>query len=148
MTTKLSSDATKMIDSLENHFNDAFKAGKYSSMFHREFKRLFNPELASDFSFLSSNKVYIHGIGIIDCLDFNKNIELIENKVYNAINELEKHIHFFKKLVPFVEKEKSEGNVEDTFVELFYETLKEVKECKGKDEIEDSLSSLLFKQLK
>ena len=37
MTTKPSPDAIKMLKSLEEHFNQAFDANKYSGLFRREY---------------------------------------------------------------------------------------------------------------
>ena len=80
MLTKPSPDAIKMLNSIEEYFNKAFDDNKYTSLFRREFKRLFRVDLASQFSIMGSNDAYIFGLGIIDCWEFQKNIERIEKK--------------------------------------------------------------------
>ena len=86
MLTKPSPDAIKMLNSIEEYFNKAFDNNKYSSLFRREFKRLFRVDFAFQFSIIGSNDAYIFGLGIIDCWEFPKNIEQIENKVNELIN--------------------------------------------------------------
>ena len=120
--TKPSPDAMKMLNSLEEYFNKAFNDKKYTPLFHREFKRLFRIERASQFSILGSNDAYIWGLGIIDCWEFEKNIEQIENKINAVIKDKEQGILRFESILPLVEKEKTEGKLENAFIEQFYKT--------------------------
>lgn len=99
MLTKPSPDAIKMLNSIEEYFNKAFDDNKYTSLFRREFKRLFRVDLASQFSIMGSNDAYIFGLGIIDCWEFQKNIERIEKKVNELIKKKEQEISWFESIV-------------------------------------------------
>ncbi len=72
MTTKPSPDAIKMLKSIEEHFHQAFNAGKYSALFCREFSHIFKIDQASQISIYGSNDAYIFGLGVIDCWNFEK----------------------------------------------------------------------------
>ncbi len=125
MSTKPSPDAMKMLKSIERHFNQAFDTNKYSALFRREYMNLFKIDHAFQFSIYDGNDVYILGLGIIDCCDFEKNIEKIEIKVNNLIKEKKSRIHWFENLVPLVENDKKEGKIDNVFFELFNQTLEE-----------------------
>lgn len=62
MTTKPSPDMAKMLKSIQEYFEEAFKNKVYSSLFRREFYRLFKLDHASCYSLLDSNDAYIWGI--------------------------------------------------------------------------------------
>ena len=130
MLTKPSPDAIKMLNSIEEYFNKAFDDNKYTSLFRREFKRLFRVDQASQFSIMGSNDAYIFGLGIIDCWDFQKNIERIENKVNDLIKKKEQEISWFESIVPLVEEDKKEGKLEDAFVDDFFKDLDKVRKWK------------------
>lgn len=116
MSTKPSPDAMKMLKSIERHFNQAFDTNKYSALFRREYMNLFKIDHAFQFSIYDGNDVYILGLGIIDCCDFEKNIEKIEIKVNNLIKEKKSRIHWFENLVPLVENDKKEGKIDNVFL--------------------------------
>ena len=120
MTTKPSPDAIKMLKSLEEHFNQAFDANKYSGLFRREFSHIFKIGHASQISIYGSNDAYIFGLGIIDCWDFDRNVELIENKINEKVQEKEERIQWYENLIPLVEKDITEGKVDNVFVELCF----------------------------
>lgn len=145
MLTKPSPDAMKMLNSIEEHFNKAFKNNEYTSLFRCEFKRLFRVDWASQFSIMGSNDAYILGLGIIDCWDFEKNIELIENKVNDVIKKEELEISWFESIVPIVEKDKIEGKLEDAFVEVFFKTLEKVRKWKDGTNTQEYLPLFLNK---
>lgn len=138
MLTKPSPDAIKMLNSIEEYFNKAFDNNKYSSLFRREFKRLFRVDFAFQFSIIGSNDAYIFGLGIIDCWEFPKNIEQIENKVNELIKKKEQEISWFESIVPLVEEDSKEGKLENAFVEEFFNDLEEIRKWKdGSDTHED-----------
>lgn len=143
MLTKPSPDALKMLNSLDEYFNEAFNNNKYNLLFRREFKRLFKVDSASQFSIMGTNDVHISGLGIIDCWDFEKNIEQIENKVYDIIKKKEQGIIYFKNLVSLVEKDKFEGLLENDFIEAFYKILEEVRIWKDAGDIQEDLPLFL-----
>ena len=118
MLTKPSPDAIKMLKSIEEHFNQSFNANKYSALFRREFMHLFEIDRATQFSIYGSNDAYILGLGIIDCWDFDKNINQIENNVNQIIKKTEDRILWLENLAPLIETDKKEGKVDDVFVEL------------------------------
>lgn len=148
MSTKPSPDAIKMLKSIEEHFNQAFDANKYSALFRREYMKLFKINHAFQMSIYGSNDAYILGLGIIYCWDFDKNIKQIETKVNNVIKEKEDRIRWFENLAPFVENEKKEGKVDDVYVEVFNQTLEEAH--KWKEAVDDRYSHLplVFNHLK
>ena len=149
MLTKISPNAIEMLKAIEKHFNEAFRAGKYSPLFRRQYTSIFNLNLAMDFSILGSNDVYIHGLGIIDCWEFDKNIRLIEEKVNKEISETEKRIRYLENMESFFEEEKSEGKIEKEYIDIFYDTLEEVKKkWEDTDEKHFALLPLFLKQLK
>ncbi len=149
MLTKISPNAIEMLKAIEKHFNEAFRAGKYSPLFRRQYTSIFNLNLAMDFSILGSNDVYIHGLGIIDCWEFDKNIRLIEEKVNKEISETEKRIRYLENMESFFEEEKSEGKIEKEYIDIFYDTLEEVKKkWEDTDEKHFALLPIFLKQLK
>ena len=133
MITKPSPDAMKMLNSIEEHFNKAFENNKYTPLFRHVFKHLFKKDEATQFSIMGSNDAFIWGLGIIDCWKFEKNIEQIENKVYEEIKKKEQAISKFESIVPLVEKEKNEGDLDDDFVKAFYKTLEKIHKWKEAD---------------
>jgi len=145
MEKKLSPDAVKMLFCIEEYFNNAFESKKYSSLFIREFSRLFKNDSAVPCSILGSNDAYIIRLGIIDSNNLEKNIELIENKVNKEIKEKNKYVRWFETLIPIFENEKSEGILENEFVSEFNLILKDVLRWQGIDEFS---SVLLFQFLK
>lgn len=145
MLTKPSPDAIKMLNSIEEYFNKAFDDNKYTSLFRREFKRLFRVDQASQFSIMGSNDAYIFGLGIIDCWDFQKNIERIENKVNDLIKKKEQEISWFESIVPLVEEDKKEGKLEDAFVDDFFKDLDKVRKWKDGTDTHDYLPLFLNK---
>lgn len=128
MSTKPSPDAIKMLDLIDEYFNEMFKTSKYSPLFQREFFQLFKREYASAFSLLGSNDAYILGLGIIDCWDFDKNIKQIEEKVSRRIESKEEQIRFFENSMSYFETENLGGKLDNAFVTVFNETLKEIRE--------------------
>ena len=134
MLTKPSPDAIKMLKSIEEHFNQSFNANKYSALFRREFMHLFEIDRATQFSIYGSNDAYILGLGIIDCWDFDKNINQIENNVNQSIKKKEDRILWLENLAPLIETDKKEGKVDDVFVELFYKTLEEARKWREPEE--------------
>lgn len=148
MSTKPSPDAIKMLKSIEEHFNQAFNTNKYSALFRREYMNLFKVNHAFHTSINGSNDAYIWGLGIIDCRDFEKNIEQIEIKVNNVIKETEYRIHWFENLVPLFENDKKGGKMDNVFFELFNQTLKEVHEWKDVVEGEYPHLPLVINHLK
>ena len=148
MTTKPSPDAIKMLKSLEEHFNQAFDANKYSGLFRREFSHMFKIDHASQISIYGSNDAYIFGLGIIDCWDFDRNVELIENKINEKVQEKEERIQWYENLIPLVEKDITEGKVDNVFVELFYKTLEEVRKWRKPEEERYAYLPLVVNHLK
>ena len=124
----------KMLYLIEEHFNKAFENNEYTLLFRREFKCLFRIDWASQFSILGSNDAYIVGLGIIDCWDFEKNIKLIEGVIYKKIRVNEERILHLENVAPLVDKERKEGKIDNTFVELFDKTLEEAHRWKNADE--------------
>ena len=61
MSTKPSPDAMKMLKSIEEYFNQAFDANKYSALFRREYMKLFKVDRAFQISIYGSNDAYILG---------------------------------------------------------------------------------------
>ena len=145
MLTKPSPDAIKMLNSIEEYFNKAFDDNKYTSLFRREFKRLFRVDLASQFSIMGSNDAYIFGLGIIDCWEFQKNIERIEKKVNELIKKKEQEISWFESIVPLVEEDSKEGKLEDAFVEDFFNDLEKVRKWKDGSDTHEYLPFFLNK---
>ena len=74
------------------------------------------------------------GLGIIDCWDLEKNIELIENQVNKNIATYEEQIKWFENVKPIVEREKTEGKVDSDFVEIYYKTIEEAHEWRDNKE--------------
>lgn len=148
MTTKPSPDAIKMLKSLKEHFNQAFDANKYSAVFRREFSHMFKIDHAFQISIYGSNDAYILGLGIIDCWDFERNVELIENKINEKVRKKEERIQWFENLIPLVEKDKIEGKVDNVFVELFYQTLEEVRKWRKSEEESYAYLPLVVDHLK
>lgn len=148
MLTKPSPDAMKMLNSIEEHFNKAFENNVYTSLFRREFKRLFKINRASHFSIMGSNDAYIVGLGIIDCWKFEKNIETIESKVNAVIKKNEQGISRFESIIPLVEKDKNEGKLEDAFVKTFYKTLNSIRKWHEADNPYEGFLPLFLNQLK
>lgn len=130
MTTKLSPDAAKMLKSIQKYFEDAFKNNVYSHLFRREFYHLFKLEHASYHSLLGSNDAYIFGLGIIDCWDFDKNIENIVSLVNKNLQEKINQIRSFESFIPIVEQQLLEGKIDATFMEAFQEICKEIQKWK------------------
>lgn len=145
MLTKPSPDAIKMLNSIEGYFNKAFDSNKYSLLFRREFKRLFRVDMASHFSIMGSNDAYIFGLGIIDCWNFQKNIERIENKVNELIKKKEQEISWFESVVPLVEEDSKEGILENAFVEEFFNDLEEIRKWKDGSDTHEYLPFFLNK---
>ncbi len=145
MITKPSPDAIKMINSIEEYFNKAFEDNKYTSLFRREFKRLFRVDRVSHFSIMGSNDTYILGLCIIDCKEFEKNIERIEKKVNDVIKKKEQEISWLESIVPLVEKDKIEGKLKDAFVEDFFKTIEKVRKWKDGADSQEFLPLFLNK---
>lgn len=148
MTTKPSPDAIKMLKSLKEHFNQAFDANKYSAVFRREFSHMFKIDRAFQISIYGSNDAYILGLGIIDCWDFERNVELIENKINEKVRKKEERLQWFENLIPLVEKDKIKGKVDNVFVELFYQTLEEVRKWRKSEEDSYAYLPLVVDHLK
>ncbi len=145
MLTKPSPDAMKMLNSISEHFNKAFDNNEYSSLFRREFRRLFRIDMASDFSIIGRNDVFIFGLGIIDCYEFEKNIKCIENRVNAVIKKKEQGVSWFERIVALVETDIIEGRLDNAFVEVFHETLDKVNKWKETDDAQVSLPRFLNK---
>lgn len=143
MPTKPSPDAMKMLNAIEEHFNKAFDENRYTSLFRREFKHLFRVDMATQFSIMGSNDAYIWGLGIIDCWDLEKNIEEIENKVNTVIKKKEQSISRFESIVSLVEKDQTEGRLDDAFVDEFYKTLENIHNWKNADDTHNYLPLFL-----
>lgn len=135
MLVKPSPDAIKMLKSIEEHFKQAFNTNKYSALFRREYMQLFKIDWAFQFPLYKRSDTCIFGLGIIDCWDFDKNIQQIEDKVNKSIKEKEDHILWFENLIPLVENDKKEGKIDDIFAKLFSETVDEARKWR---EAEDS----------
>lgn len=148
MSTKPSPDAMKMLKSIEEYFNQAFDANKYSALFRREYMKLFKVDRASQISKYGSNDAYILGLGIIDCWDFEKNIEKIEIEVNNVIKDKVNRIQWFENLIPLVEKDKKNGKIDNVFFEIFNQTLKEAHEWKDAVESQYTHLPLVVNHLK
>ena len=147
MTTKPSPNATKMLKSIQEHFEQAFKSNFYSPLFRREYMHLFKIDHATDFSLSGNNDAYVFGLGIIDCWNFDKNIKKIESHINKKIDEELKQIRFFENLIPLVEKEKAEGIIEDAFTNAFNKTLQKTNKWKEAKEIRPVLLPLFLSQL-
>lgn len=148
MSTKPSPDAMKMLKSIEEYFNQAFDANKYSALFRREYMKLFKVDRAFQISICGSNDAYILGLGIIDCWDFEKNIEEIEIKVDNVIKEKKNRIRWFENLVPLIEKDKKEGKIDNIFFEVFNQTLEEAHKWEDSVEVQYVYLPLVVNNLK
>ncbi len=134
MTTKPSPDMAKMLKSIQEYFEEAFKNKVYSSLFRREFYRLFKLDHASCYSLLDSNDAYIWGLGIIYCWDFDRNIENIVVLINKKLDKKLNQIRSFENLIPIVEKKKVEGTIDSTFMDVFNEIWKRIQTWKEVNE--------------
>lgn len=148
MTTKPSPDAIKMLKSIQEYFEKAFKDEVYSPPFRREFYHLFKIDHASCYSLLGSNDAYIWGLGIIFCWDFDKNIENIVSLIKKNLNKRLNQIRCFENLIPIIEREKADGKIDDTFIDAFYKILEKTKIWKEGKEDRYTYLPIFFPNLK
>lgn len=109
---------------------------------------MFKIDRAFQISIYGSNDAYILGLGIIDCWDFERNVELIENKINEKVRKKEERLQWFENLIPLVEKDKIKGKVDNVFVELFYQTLEEVRKWRKSEEDSYAYLPLVVDHLK
>ncbi len=77
-----------------------------------------------------------------------KNIEHIENEINKIVEKKEECIQWLENLIPLVEKDKTEGKVDNVFVELFYQTLEETRKWRNVEDGNYAYMPIVVKHLK